>query len=158
MAGFLCSRWAGREPKRHSASSHLANPPNPVLVGLPSKHAGLGFLQRCVPRTLIRRFRHVRHPVFVLRFTSFLFRPPESILFGSPGSWYRICALWFIPICPTPVGYPVMYCPTEAIGGIGDPMGACGMCDADWSMVCIEGVLIGVDADGLFWYMSGFCC
>ena len=37
--------------------------------------------------TLILRFRHVRHPVFVLRLTSFLCLPPDSILFGSPGSW-----------------------------------------------------------------------
>lgn len=42
--------------------------------------------------TLILRLRQVKQPVFVRRLTSFLCLLPDSILFGSPGSWYRICA------------------------------------------------------------------
>lgn len=47
--------------------------------------------------TLIRRLRQVKHPVFVRRLTSFLCRPPESILLASPGSEYGICGFEFMP-------------------------------------------------------------
>lgn len=50
-------------------------------------------------RTLILRFRQVRQPVLVRRLTSFLCRPLDSILFGSPGSWYRIWSLESMFIC-----------------------------------------------------------
>lgn len=50
-------------------------------------------------RTLILRFRHVRQPVFVLRLTSFLCRELDSILFASPGSWYRIWSFGLMLIC-----------------------------------------------------------
>ena len=40
-------------------------------------------------RTFIRRFRHVRQPVLVLRLMSFLVRPPGIILPSEAGSGYR---------------------------------------------------------------------
>jgi len=42
-------------------------------------------LQEGYTRTFIRRLRHVRQPVFVLRFISFLCLPPDIILPPSVG-------------------------------------------------------------------------
>lgn len=111
-----------------------------VLVGaeaseLPARPAEAGLesttTQQAAPiqHTLILRLRHVKHPVLVRRFTSFLCLADDSALFSSPGIWYRICAFVFTSICGMFGEYPAVYCP---IGGMlfgrGAPIGACGIC------------------------------
>lgn len=61
----------------------LSLPPIPSQLLLRGR---ISFCHNLLVRTLILRLRQVRHPVFVRRFTSFLCRPPDNSLLGSPGS------------------------------------------------------------------------